>query len=144
MKSKGREMKKDAKGKSPASLSRRERQIMDVVYKQGKVSVAEVMERLSNPPSYSAVRATMRILEEKGHLKHEKQGKCFIYLPTAPREKVKKSMLKHVLNTFFDGSVEQAVLALLEFKEEKLTDRDLKRLTQIIEDSKKGGETDDE
>ena len=121
------------------SLSRRERQIMDIIYRRGKASVGEVMGDLPDPPSYSAVRATLRILEEKGHLKHEKQGPRYVFSPTLPREQARESALKQLLHTFFDGSVEQAVLALLESGASRLSESDLDRLARLIAHTKKGG-----
>src|SRR3954471_349842 len=94
-------------------LSRRERQIMDVVYRRGPATAAEVLEGLPDPPSYSAVRAMLRVLEEKGHLRHEEKGPRYVYLPTVPREEARQSALSQLVQTFFDGSTEQAVAALL-------------------------------
>src|SRR5215216_2692257 len=109
-------------------LSRREQQIMDVVYRLGKTTAAEVVENLSDPPSYSAIRALLRILEEKGHLCHEQIGQKYIYLPTLEREQVKHSALRRVLQTFFGGSAEEAVAALLDISQEQLSDEELKRM----------------
>jgi predicted transcriptional regulator len=121
------------------SLSRRERQIMDVVYRLGKVSVSEVLERLPDPPSYSAVRALMRILEEKGHLKHEQEGPRYLYLPTVPPDAAQLSALSHLVRTFFGGSTEAAVAALLELPENGLSENELTRLSQLIDDARKQG-----
>jgi predicted transcriptional regulator len=121
------------------SLSRRERQIMDVVYRMGKVSVSEVLERLPDPPSYSAVRALMRILEEKGHLKHEQEGPRYLYLPTVPPDAAQLSALSHLVRTFFGGSTEAAVAALLELPENGLSENELTRLSQLIDDARKQG-----
>ncbi len=120
-------------------LSRREREIMDIIYERGKATVAEVMERLKDAPSYSAVRALMRILEEKGVLKHEQQGQRYVFIPTVPREKAKRSALKRMLNVFFDNSTESAVAALLEMSHTKLTDDEWDRLAALIEDAKRKG-----
>ena len=126
--------------KSPlANLSRRERQIMDVVYRVGKASVSDVLERLPDPPSYSAVRALMRILEEKGHLKHEQDGPRYLYLPTVPQDAAQQSALSHMVRTFFGGSTEAAVAALLELPENGLSDDELSRLSRLIDDAKKQG-----
>ena len=95
-------------------LSRRERQIIDILYAQGRATAAEVQALLPDPPSYSAVRAMLRILEEKGHVRHEQDGPRYIYLPTVGRDNAKRSALHHMLKTFFDGSAEQAISALLE------------------------------
>lgn len=119
-------------------LSRRERQIMDIIYRLGKATAAEVMDRLPDPPSYSAVRAMLRILEEKGHLFHEQVGPRYIYKATVSRDRAKKSALKRVLDTFFEGSTTQAVAALLDMSDD-LSNNDLDRLTHIIDDAKAEG-----
>jgi predicted transcriptional regulator len=127
--------------KTPAlnQLSRRERQIMDVVYRMGKASVGDVQERLPDPPSYSAVRALMRILEEKGHLKHEQDGPRYVYLPTVPRDAAQVSALSHLVRTFFGGSTEAAVAALLELPENGMSDGELDRLSRMIDEARKQG-----
>ena len=125
--------------KSPVHLSRRERQIMDVIYKLGEASVADVLKRLPDPPSYSAVRATLRLLEEKGHLRHKQQGVRFVYLPWVSREQARQSALKHLLSTFFDGSATQAVAALLDMSPRELSEEELQRLARLIEDAQKEG-----
>ncbi|MGI9174148.1 MAG: BlaI/MecI/CopY family transcriptional regulator [Rhodothermales bacterium] len=126
--------------KSPhMDLSRRERQIMYIIYERGKASANEVMERLPDPPSYSAVRAMLRLLEEKGHLEHEQDGPRYIYLPTQPRETVRRSALRHTIKTFYDGSVEQAMAALLDLSDQHLPDETLDELTRLIEKSRKEG-----
>src|SRR5437016_1990313 len=94
-------------------LSRREREIMDVLYARSRASVADVMEALASPPSYSAVRATMRILEQKGHVKHEQSGAAYVYLPTTPVAHASRSALRRVVDTFFGGSPHKAMVALL-------------------------------
>lgn len=124
---------------SHANLSRRERQIMDIVYRQGQATAAEVLEALPDPPSYSAVRAMLRILEEKGHLKHEQQGPRYVFLPTLPREKASRSALKQLVQTFFDGSTEQAVAALLDLSGSKLSSDELDRLSELIDQARKEG-----
>jgi predicted transcriptional regulator len=124
---------------SPAHLSRRERQIMDIIYRLGQATATEVMEGLPSPPSYSAVRAMLRILEEKGHLRHEEQGPRYVYLPTLPREKARSSALKQVVQTFFEGSTEQAVAALLGMSVDRLSDDELDRLAQLIDQARKEG-----
>ena len=118
-------------------LSRRERQIMDVVYQLGRVTAADVLERIPSPPSYSAVRAMMRVLEEKGVLKHEQDGPRYLYRPVVLREKARRSALKQMLRTFFDGSTEEAVAALLDLSRSKLSQDDLSRLSQLIQKAKK-------
>lgn len=120
-------------------LSRRERQIMDVIYSRGQATAAEVLENLPNPPGYSAVRAMLRLLEEKGYLKHEQDGPRYLFKPTLAREKARKSALKQMLKTFFDGSTEQAVAALLNLSKSKLDKDELDRLSQMIETAKKEG-----
>jgi predicted transcriptional regulator len=120
-------------------LSRRERQIMDIVYGQGQATAAEVMERLPDPPSYSAVRAMLRLLEEKGYLKHEQDGMRYVYLPTLSREKARRSALKQLVQTFFDGSTEEAVAAILDMSGSKLSDTELDRLSELIEKARKEG-----
>jgi BlaI family transcriptional regulator, penicillinase repressor len=122
-----------------ADLSRRERQIMDVVYRLGKASVGEVLERIPEPPSYSAVRALMRILEEKGHLRHEQDGPRYLYLPTVPRESARRSALSHMVRTFFGGSAEAAVAALLDPSNHRLSEGELDRLSALIEQARGQG-----
>jgi predicted transcriptional regulator len=120
-------------------LSRRERQIMDVLYREGKATAAEVLERLPDPPSYSAVRAMLRVLEEKGHVKHDQDGPRYVYLPTIPREKARRSALRHLVRTFFDGSTEATVAALLDLSDSKISTAELQRLSKLIEQAKKEG-----
>jgi predicted transcriptional regulator len=120
-------------------LSRRERQIMDVIYQLGEAAATEVMERLPDPPSYSAVRAMLRLLEEKGHLQHQQDGPRYVYKPTLAHEKARRSALKHLVETFFEGSTEQAVAALLDLSKSKLSDGELNRLAELIEQAKKEG-----
>lgn len=117
-------------------LSRRERQIMDIVYQHGRASVADVLEDLPDPPSYSTVRALLRILEEKGYLTHKKDGKRYIYRPTQPRQQAGRSALKQIFQTFFDKSVEKTVMTLI--SDADLSDEELDRLSQRIEQAKKG------
>lgn len=119
-------------------LSRREREIMDVIYRAGRATAAEVLDQLSDPPSYSAVRALLRVLEDKGHLRHEEDGPRYVFMPTVPRERARQSALRQVLNTFFEGSTEQAVAALLDMRS-KLSDAELDRLSQMIADARKEG-----
>jgi predicted transcriptional regulator len=120
-------------------MSRRERQIMDVVYRHGQATAAEVLAELPDPPSYSAVRAILRVLEEKGHLRHEQQGPRYVFLPTVPREKARRSALKQLVRTFFDGSTEQTVAALLDMAASRLSDEELDRLSQLINQARKEG-----
>jgi predicted transcriptional regulator len=119
-------------------LSRRERQIMDVVYRVGKVTAAEVLAELPDPPSYSAVRAMLRLLEDKGHVRHEQDGPRYVYLPTVNRDKARKSAMKHLVRTFFDGSTEDAVAALLQ-NDAGMNDDELERLSKLIDSAKKEG-----
>jgi BlaI family transcriptional regulator, penicillinase repressor len=120
-------------------LSRRERQIVDILYSQGRATAAEVQAALPDPPSYSAVRAMLRILEEKGHVRHEQDGPRYVYVPTVARERAKRSALKHVLQTFFDGSTEQAIAALLDESDTQLSGRELDRLAQLIDQARRTG-----
>ena len=122
--------------KLPHDLSRRERQIMDIVYRRGRASVADVLGNLADPPSYSAVRAMMRILEEKGYLGHEKQGLRYIYSPIHPRQNVGETALKQVFQTFFDNSIEKTVAALLNVSDTMLSAEESDRLAQLIEQTK--------
>ena len=121
------------------NLSRRERQIMDILFAQGRATAADVMAALPDPPSYSAVRAMLRILEDKGHVRHEQDGPRYIYAPTVARESAKKSAIRHVLSTFFEGSASQAISALLDEDGAKLSDAELDRLARMIERARKGG-----
>jgi BlaI family transcriptional regulator, penicillinase repressor len=120
-------------------LSRRERQIVDILYTQGRATAAEVQSALPDPPSYSAVRAMLRILEEKGHIRHEKDGPRYVYLPTVGRDRAKKTALRHVLQTFFNGSAEQALSALLDESDSRLSDRELDRLAELIDRARRTG-----
>jgi BlaI family transcriptional regulator, penicillinase repressor len=120
-------------------LSRRERQIIDILYTQGRATAAEVQSLLPDPPSYSAVRAMLRILEEKGHVHHEQDGPRYVYLPTIARENAKRSAMRHVLQTFFDGSTAQAISALLDDSSAKLSDAELDRLARMIEHARRTG-----
>jgi BlaI family penicillinase repressor len=124
---------------SHRQLSRREREIMDIIYERGRATVTEVMERLDSAPSYSAVRALLRILEQKGTLRHEQQGQKYVFIPTMTRDRAKQSALKRMLHVFFDDSVESAVAALLDIKSTQLTDEEWERLTALVEEGKKRG-----
>jgi BlaI family penicillinase repressor len=121
-----------------AQLSRRERQIMDVIYRRGRATAAEVLDDIPDPPSYSAVRAMLRLLEEKGHVRHEQDGPRYVFLPMVNRDRARKSALKHVVRTFFDGSATDAVAALLD-ADAKLTEKDLDRLSVMIQNARKEG-----
>src|ERR1051325_10191915 len=122
-----------------AKLSRREREIMDVIYRAGRATAAEVLAQLTDPPSYSAVRALLRVLEDKGHLRHEEDGPRDVFLPARPREGARQSALRQMLHTFFDGSTEQAVAALLDLQSTRLSDAELARLSQLIADARTEG-----
>jgi BlaI family transcriptional regulator, penicillinase repressor len=120
-------------------LSRRERQIMDFLFQRGQASVGEVMDGIPNPPGYSAVRATLRTLEQKGRVTHVEEGRAYIYKPTVRRDAARRSALTHVLKTFFDNSAEQAVAALLELRGPKLSGAELDRVSRIVEQARKEG-----
>lgn len=120
-------------------LSRRERQIMDVIYQLGQATVTEVMDRMPDPPSYSAVRALMRVLEEKSILRHHQDGPRYVYTPTVSHAKATNSALTRMLTTFFDGSTERAVAALLDMSSSKLNQEELDRLAQLIEKAREEG-----
>lgn len=125
--------------KTHVNLSRRERQIMDIIHERGQATAAEVMELLPSPPSYSAVRALLRLMEEKGYLRHDTDGVKYVYLPTLAREKARKSALKQMLQTFFDNSTEQAVAALLDLSKSRLSQEELDRMSHLIEEARKEG-----
>jgi len=120
-------------------LSRRERQIVDILYTRGRATAAEVQAALPEPPSYSAVRAMLRILEEKGHVTHEQDGPRYVYVPTVARDNAKRSALHQVLKTFFEGSTEQAISALLDDTSARLSDVELDRLARLIDQARKTG-----
>src|SRR5215831_4484831 len=120
------------------NLSRRERQIMDIIYQRGQATAAEVTENLPDPPSYSAVRAMLRLLEEKGHLRHEQDGPRYVFLPIVARDRARQSALSHVVRTFFDGSATEAVAALLH-DGSKLSNEELDRLAAMIDKAREEG-----
>ena len=122
---------------SPTGLSRRERQIMDILYQRGKASASDVREAMEDAPSYSAVRAMLRVLEDKGHAKHQAEGLKYVYVPVVAREKAKRSAVKHLLDTFFAGSPEQIVAALLDVSATRLTREELDRMSEMIEKAKR-------
>ncbi len=119
-----------------AVLSRRERQIMDILYQLGRATAAEVGRALPGEPSDSTVRTQLRVLESKGHIRHEDDGQRYVYLPVVPRRVVRKSALKHVVNTFFDGSIEKVVAALLGPDGSRLSDEELERIAGIVAKAK--------
>src|SRR5215208_3175604 len=120
-------------------LTRRERQIMDILFRRGRATAAEVMEELPGEPSYSTVRTQLRVLEEKGHVRHEEDGVRFVYIPAVARHTARKSALRHLVETFFDGSSEKAVAALLGGEGSKLTDDQLDRIADLIAKARKEG-----
>ena len=120
-----------------AVLSRRERQIMDVLFRRGRATAADVMEELPGEPSYSTVRTQLRVLEDKGHVRHEMDGVRFVYMPVLARQAARKSALRHLVDTFFDGSSEQAVAALLGGEGARLTDEQLDRIAAMIAKARK-------
>jgi len=124
---------------SHIELSRRERQIIDILYSNGRSTAAEVQNALPDPPSYSAVRAMLRILEEKGHVRHEQDGPRYVYLPTVARDNAKRSAMRHMLRTFFDGSTEQAISALLDDASTNLSEAELDRLARMINQARRTG-----
>ncbi|MBD0318765.1 MAG: BlaI/MecI/CopY family transcriptional regulator [Gemmatimonadetes bacterium] len=122
----------------PTPLSRRERQIMDIVYRRGRATAAEVLDDLPDPPTYSAVRAALRLLEEKGELAHEMDGKRYVYLPTTPRNRARTTALRHLVRTFFNGSPEQVVNALI--ADVRPSSAELERLARLIEQARRDEE----
>src|SRR4051794_22712866 len=122
-----------------STLTRRERQIMDVLYRRGRATAGEVMEDLSGTPSYSTVRTQLRVLEEKGHVRHEEHGLRYVYEPAIARAAACKSALRHLVDTFFDGSVEQVVAAVLGGEASRLSDNDLKRIADLVAKARKEG-----
>jgi predicted transcriptional regulator len=122
-----------------SNLSRRERQIMEVLYRDGSLTATEVLARIPDPPSYSAVRAMLRVLENKGHVRHASEGTRYVYTPTLPRERAGGPALANVLETFFDGSTEKAVAALLDMSRAELSEQDLDRLSRLIEQARQEG-----
>ncbi len=120
-------------------LGRRERQIMSFIYSSGRATAAEVMDGIPDPPSYSGIRAMLRILEEKGHLKHEKDGAKYVYLPTLSPEEAGKSAMHYMVQAFFDGSAKRAVAALLDVESAEFSENELDELARRIEEAKKKG-----
>ena len=124
---------------SHVDLSRRERQIVDALFRLGRASAAEVRAQLPDAPSYSAVRALLRILEEKGHVRHEQDGPRYVYMPTVARDSAKRSALRHLVQTFFEGSTSQAMSALLDSSASKISDAELERLRRMLDEARKRG-----
>jgi len=125
--------------KSPKNLSRREREIMVIIYALDGATALQVLERLPVPPSYSAVRALLRILERKGHLTHHREGPRYVFSPVLPREKARKSALRHLVKTFFDDSAEDVVAALLDISEAGLTEDEFRRLLELVNRARREG-----
>ena len=121
----------------PSALSRRERQIMDILYKLERASVGEVLAKMAGKPSYSTVRAQLRVLEEKGHVSHEEHGLRYVYVPAVPREVARRSALRHLVETFFDGSTEKVVAALLGGEVARISPEELDRLARLIAKGRK-------
>jgi BlaI family transcriptional regulator, penicillinase repressor len=120
-------------------LSRRERQIMDILYQRGRATAAEVRSDLPDPPSYSAARAMLRKLEGKGHVKHAQDGPRYVYVPTLPREEARRSAVERLVGTFFEGSTLKAVAALLDRSATELTEAELDRLEALVRQAREGG-----
>jgi predicted transcriptional regulator len=112
---------------------------MDVIWRRGRATVAEVRREMPDPPSYSAVRTLLGLLEQKGHLRHEQDGPRYVYLPTADREKEQRTALRHLVRTFFDGSAERAMAALLDLSDSKLSADEVRRLTRLLEQARSQG-----
>jgi predicted transcriptional regulator len=125
--------------KSDKSLSRREREIMDIVYEMKEASAGQVLERLPSPPSYSAVRALLRVLEQKGHLVHRQDGPRYVYIPQLAKDKARRSALAHLKQTFFDGSTADVVAALLDLSEDDISEDEYRRLSELIDKARKEG-----
>jgi predicted transcriptional regulator len=121
------------------SLTRRERQIMDVLYRRNRATAAEVMAELTGEPNYSTVRTQLRVLEDKGHVRHEEEAGRYVYAPAVPRHAARKSALKHLVETFFDGSAEQVVAAVLGGEASRLSDEELDRVSALIDKARKEG-----
>ena len=120
------------------ALTRRERQIMDILYRRGRASAGEVMEALPGSPSDSTVRTQLRVLEGKGHVRHEEHGLRYVYMPAVPRHAARRSALRHLVDTFFDGSAEKVVAAVLGAEASRLTDDELDRIAELVARARKG------
>jgi BlaI family transcriptional regulator, penicillinase repressor len=127
------------KSTTHTTLTRRERQIMDVLYRRTRATAAEVMAELPGEPNYSTVRTQLRVLEDKGHVRHEEEGLRYVYAPAVPRHAAAKSALKHLVETFFDGSAEQVVAAVLGGEASRLSDEDLERIAALVAEARKEG-----
>lgn len=122
----------------PHTLTRRERQIMDILYRRGRATAGEVLEDLPGSPTYSTVRAQLRVLEEKGHVQHEEVGLRYVYEPKVPRSAVRQSALKHIVDTFYEGSTHKVVAALLGGESSDISDEEFDRITDLVEKARKG------
>ena len=122
--------------RTPALLTKRERQIVDALYRLGRATAAEIMAAVPGAPTYSTIRTQLRVLEAKGHVRHEEQGLRYVYMPTVPRSAARKSALKHLVETFFDGSSAKAVAALLGGEASRLSDDDLERIGELLKDAR--------
>ncbi|MCW5806419.1 MAG: BlaI/MecI/CopY family transcriptional regulator [Deltaproteobacteria bacterium] len=123
----------------PDPLTRREREIMDILHRRGRATAHEVLEDLADPPSYSSVRTFLRLLEERGHVRHEQDGPRYVYAPTVARRQAQRSALAHLVDTFFDGSVEEVVAALVDSPKVKLSPEELDRIAALVAKAKKEG-----
>src|SRR3954468_6252847 len=121
---------------TPAMLSKRERQIMDALYRLGRATAAEIMAEMPDAPGYSTVRTQLRVLETKGHVRHEEEGLRYVYLPTVPRHSARRSALKHLVDTFFDGSTAKAVAALLGGEGARVSDEELQRIAELVRNAR--------
>jgi BlaI family transcriptional regulator, penicillinase repressor len=122
-----------------SGLARREREIMDILYRRGRATASEVMADLSGSPSYSTVRTQLRVMEDKGHVRHEEEGLRYIYTPAVPRHAARRSALRHLVETFFDGSAEKTVAALLGSEGTRMSDDELDRIAELVEKARKEG-----
>jgi predicted transcriptional regulator len=125
--------------RKPDPLTRREREIMDILHRRGRATAHEVLDGLADPPSYSAVRTFLRLLEERGHVRHEQDGPRYVYTPTVARREAQRSAIAHLVDTFFDGSVEDAVATLVESSRPKLSAQELDRIAALVAKAKKEG-----
>ena len=125
--------------KQPPKLSRRERECLDVLFQRGEATVSDVQDAIADPPSYSAVRATLNVLVEKGQATYRQDGPRYVYLPTTPAEKARTAAVRHLINTFFNGSTEQAMAALVEMSDAKTPRETLERLTRKVSTARKEG-----
>jgi len=123
--------------RTPAVLTKRERQIMDALYRLGRATAGEILEAMAEPPSNSTVRTQLRVLEAKGHVRHEEHGLRYVYLPTVPRHSARRSALKHLVETFFDGSNANVVAALLGGEGSRLSDDDLERIARLVDNARR-------